>query len=526
MSAGSVEALRARPVEIPAPQPVEMAGGAMVAHPVVLIELRSSEGLCGRSYLRTYSAVALRALAALLEDLADMVVGQPAVPEQLEAHLPHPLRLLGLRGLVGAALAGIDMALWDLQAQAAGRPLARLLGADVDRVPAYATIRSRDPRAAAGEAEAAVARGFKAVKLKLGGQSPEADERLVGAVRSGVGADVEIMGDYNQSLGVAEALARAPQLDALGLSWIEEPTRADDLAGHARIAASLATPVQLGESLEGPAELQRSIDAGASRLVMLDAMKIGGVTGWRQASAMAADAGLRVSSHSFAEFSVHLLAATPTAHWLEHLDHLEPVSERPLQIVDGHAEVPAEPGVGLSWDEAALARLGAAARGARRARWCRSEPASDSWSRRGESSSELDRNAVIEQLERLHEAQGAFYSGGPGAPLRELLTDDVVWSVPGNNSIAGTYEGIAAVMSYFARRRQLSSRTFVMSPGEVLVGDREYAAVLTDGTAVLGGRVRHWSTVGLYRLRGDRIAACWLLPLSPQEFDSIWTAST
>jgi ketosteroid isomerase-like protein len=134
----------------------------------------------------------------------------------------------------------------------------------------------------------------------------------------------------------------------------------------------------------------------------------------------------------------------------------------------------------------------------------------------------MDRVRAVEALRRLHEAQSAFYAGGPGAALRNLLTDDVVWHVPGDNAIAGVYEGVEETMRYFARRRDLADRTFRLHPGEVMVGDGEHVAVLTDGTAVVGGRRRRWSTVGLYRLRDERIAACWLLALDQAEFDSVW----
>jgi ketosteroid isomerase-like protein len=134
----------------------------------------------------------------------------------------------------------------------------------------------------------------------------------------------------------------------------------------------------------------------------------------------------------------------------------------------------------------------------------------------------VDRESAVAVLGRLHEAQGAFYAGGDGAALRALLADDVVWSVPGANAIAGVYEGVEAVMAYFGRRRDLASRTFRMHPGEVLVGDGDHVAVLTDGTALLGGEERRWSTVGLYRFRDGRIAACTLIPLDPEAFDRIW----
>jgi uncharacterized protein len=134
----------------------------------------------------------------------------------------------------------------------------------------------------------------------------------------------------------------------------------------------------------------------------------------------------------------------------------------------------------------------------------------------------VERAVALEQLRRLHAAQGAFYAGEPADELTELLTEDIVWTVPGENAIAGTYEGRDAVLDYFARRRDLANRTFRMHPRDVLTGDGDDVAAVTDGTAVIGGEERRWSTIGLYRFRGDRIAACWLLPLDPEAFDEIW----
>jgi len=134
----------------------------------------------------------------------------------------------------------------------------------------------------------------------------------------------------------------------------------------------------------------------------------------------------------------------------------------------------------------------------------------------------MDRAEAVELLRRLHGAQQAFYAGGDEAPVRALLTDDVHWHVPGRNAIAGDYQGIDAVLAYFRRRRELVDRTFRMHPGDVLVGDGDRIAALTDGTAVVGGVQRRWSTVGLYQIRDGRVAGCWLLPLDPATFDDIW----
>ena len=125
-----------------------------------------------------------------------------------------------------------------------------------------------------------------------------------------------------------------------------------------------------------------------------------------------------------------------------------------------------------------------------------------------------------ETVSRLHAVQRDFYAGGADHRLRELLAEDIVWSVPGRSRIAGRYEGIEQVMAYFGRRR--ASRTFVMRASEILVGEGDHVAALTEGRATVGGVERQWWTVGLYRIRDGLIAACWLLPLDIDEFDRIW----
>jgi uncharacterized protein len=134
---------------------------------------------------------------------------------------------------------------------------------------------------------------------------------------------------------------------------------------------------------------------------------------------------------------------------------------------------------------------------------------------------ELERAKSV--LSRLHAAQNAMYAGGELGPVEALLTEDVEWHVPGDNAIAGRYRGIAEVLDYFRRRRELADNTFRLHPGEMLVGEGEHVAVLTDGTATVNGVQHRWSTVGLYQLRGERIAACWLLALDQQAFDRAWS---
>jgi len=338
--------VRARAVDLALERPVETAAGVMRTAPIVLVDVETTEGITGSGYLRTYTAVALEPLARLVENVGELIAGAAAEPAAVAATLTAHFRLLGAQGLTGMAAAGIDMALWDAAAKARELPLAALLGGEPRPIPAYASLRSMRPASAAAEAEELLALGFRGLKVKVAGG---AELETIRSVRAVAGDGIDLMVDYNQSLSVDEALARARALDDEGLHWIEEPTRGDDFAGHARIAAAARTPVQLGESFWGVPDLEKSIAAGASDHVTLDAMKIGGVTGWLRAAALADDAGLPASSHTFPELSVHLLAVTPTCHRLEYLDHARPLLAEPIRIVDGHAVPPERPGSGLEW---------------------------------------------------------------------------------------------------------------------------------------------------------------------------------
>jgi mandelate racemase len=325
--------------------------------PIVLIDIGTEQGVVGKSYVRCYTPLALVPLARLIGNLSALLVGQSAAPLHVERLLLRHFRLLGPQGLTGAAIAGVDMALWDARARAHDLPLVTLLGGEPKPITAYASLRTMSPGGAAAEAEESLSMGFGAIKLKVGRADLAADLETIAAVRRAVGDGVRLMLDYNQSLAVADAIDRVHALDDAGVYWIEEPTRADDFDGHARIAASARTPIQLGENWWGPSDMVKSIQARASDHVMLDAMKIGGVTGWLRGAALAHGAGLLASSHTFPEFSAHLLGVTPTAHYLEYLDHVGPILERPVQIRDGHALIGDAPGAGIEWDEEAIRKL-------------------------------------------------------------------------------------------------------------------------------------------------------------------------
>jgi mandelate racemase len=348
-----------RVVVVPFRRPLATRVGHFARWPLLLIDVTTEQGITGHGYLAPYLASAAAGLRTILHELGEGLRGQPAAPGQAFTGARGWFALAGYQGLALSAVAGLDIALWDVLAQAAGLPLARLLGGTLDPVPAYNSngLGLIPPETAGDEALELLAEGgFTALKVRVGRDRAADDLRAVRRVRDAVGSDVSLVADYNQGLALGDALERCRALDAEGLTWIEEPLRYDDLDGHARLAHDISTPVMLGENFYGPRAMLAAIQAQACDLVMPDLMRIGGVTGWLQAAALADSTGLPMSSHLYPEVSAHLLRVTPTRHWLEWQDWADPVLARPFEVRDGLLHPPDVPGTGLAWDEDAVAR--------------------------------------------------------------------------------------------------------------------------------------------------------------------------
>ncbi len=332
---------------------------AVRAAPLLLVDVETEEGITGHAYLFCYVPAAAAGIASLLADIERRAEGKPLVPVELWAELAKGYTLIGVQGIVRMAMAGFDVACWDALARALDVPLATMHGSAPRPMRAYNSNGlglMQDLGKLAAEAEELLGSGFGGVKLRLGYTTPAGDLAAVRAVRERIGPDIALMVDYNQALGMAEALERGRMLDAEGVAWLEEPIRHDDYRGAAELARELASPVQIGENFSLVHAMEEALQAGACDLVMPDLERIGGVTGWMRAAALAAARGIPMSSHLFPEVSAHLLAATPTAHWLEYVDWAEPVLERPGSIAGGLYEPPEGPGNGLAWNRAAVER--------------------------------------------------------------------------------------------------------------------------------------------------------------------------
>jgi mandelate racemase len=350
-----IERVTARAVDAPISRPVKNAFGTIGSAPLVLIDISTDQGLTGRSYIFAYTRLTLKPLVHLIEEVGRDLVGRTIAPYELMAQMDAKFRLLGWQGLVGMAVSGLDMAFWDALGQSAGQPLVKLLGGAPRPIRAYDSYGVIDPDTDKGALRRSLERGFRGIKIKGGDGDLANDERVVRAVRDLIGPDIALMVDFNQSLDPSQAKRRIDRLAAYDLHWIEEPVPAENLQGHAEVRATSPIPIQAGENWWFPRGFAEAIAARASDFIMPDLMKVGGITGWLRVAGQAEAASIPVSSHLFAEASSHVLAVTPTAHWLEYLDLAAAVLAEPVQIVDG-AVTARGPGLGISWNEAAIAR--------------------------------------------------------------------------------------------------------------------------------------------------------------------------
>lgn len=352
-----ISSCRVRPVLAPLAIPHKTASGTLEAAPLVLIDITANDGVTGSAYIFAYTPAALEPLALLTRNIIDGVSGQSGKPQEANRLLDARFRLLGNQGLVAMALAGIDMALWDAEAKRAGKPLSVLLGGGQNPVRVYYSLGQMPPDETAREVESSLERGFRAFKVKAGHPDIAVDVAVVRAIRKVAGPDVWVAADFNQAFSVDEAVRRMKTLDDEGLAWIEEPVHATDHGGHAAVRAAIRTPVQTGENWWGVSDMQKSLAAGASDIVMPDVMKIGGVTGWQAAAGLAREKSIPVASHLFLEISAHLLLATPTAMILEWFDVAGTLLTSTPAVKDGHTVPSSEPGIGIVWNENAISKL-------------------------------------------------------------------------------------------------------------------------------------------------------------------------
>lgn len=355
-----ITAVRSRVVNVPLKRKVVSRIGVFDSMWFLLVDMDTDAGITGSTYLWAFSKAGARALQKVLDELAEVAIGQnPFFATRIWRGMWSRISQWGHKGLSVIGMAGIDICIWDIMGKATNRPLAHLLGASLEAVPTYASEGlwlTGDMNALAREAEELLVEGFKAVKMRLGRTNMADDVEAVRIVRETIGQNINLMADANQGWDVNYTIRIGRQLEKFNLFWLEEPIAHDNLEGHARIAEALDTPLASGENMYSPYGFREAIEQKAFDILMPDLERVGGVTGFMRTIALAEAWNLPICSHLFPEASLHLIAAAPTACFLEHMPWGKTLFQEEMPLVDGKVAIPNRPGIGFSWDETAVRR--------------------------------------------------------------------------------------------------------------------------------------------------------------------------
>ena len=349
-----VTAIRTTPGEITLPSPAVGGLGPINTLGLVATQIETDAGIVGEHVLITLHGRHVRVLDEMVQSLAPLVVGRdPAHSTAIWADGWRQNNFVGHKGVAVMGLSAIDGALWDIRGKAAGLNIAALIGQARTSVPAYASgglWLDRSIDALQSEAHGFVEQGFRAVKMRLAPGPLPATEARVRAVREAIGPDIKLMADANQQLNEAEAIRMGRMLEGYDLSWFEEPLPAWDLAGVARVAAALDTPIASGETEYARYGFRQMLELRSADVLMPDLQRVGGVTEFVRVAHLAAAFDIPVSSHLFPEMSLPVLAGLENATWLEHMPWLAPLYNEPLELRDGAAVVPNRAGWGFTLD--------------------------------------------------------------------------------------------------------------------------------------------------------------------------------
>ncbi len=323
----------------------------MTEVPVLLAEIRTREGRTGMGFSYATRGGGPAQFAHAVEIAPRLIGEDPSDISRLWTALVWAGASVGRSGVATQAIAAIDTALWDLKARRADLSLAKLLGAHHDTLPVYNSSGGylhAPSEAVRDAASASLARGIGGLKIKVGQPDTARDIARVRALREHVGAGVPIMVDANQQWSRTTAIRVARALEEFSPTWIEEPLDAYDVAGHAALAAAVDTPIATGEMLTSVRDYERFLAADGVDILQPDAPRIGGVTPFVEAMALAKRAGVPIAPHFVMEVHVHLAAAYPQPAWIEHFEWFEPLFDERLAIADGRVRVPTAPGLGLT----------------------------------------------------------------------------------------------------------------------------------------------------------------------------------
>ena len=356
-----VERIETTVVDVPLRRPAANASLVPIRNlGCVLVSLRTSDGAVGESLVFTLRGRHIGMLRALIDSVAELVAGKSADPEYVWNMLWRELYFFGSAGLTLFAISAIDTALWDACGKSANMPLAKMFGRYRDLIPAYASHGlwlGTAIDALAEEAAGIKAAGFRAMKMRIGSPSIDDDVARVAAVRQAIGDDVALMVDASRGLTLAHALRLGRALEPFKLAWYEEPLAPYDHEGTGQVARELDTPIATGENEFSRYAFRALLDARAADVWMMDLARVGGISEMRKIAALAAAHDIPVSNHIFTEHSLAVLGSFANCNYVESIDWFSDLFAEQPELEEGCLRVPDRPGLGFTFDPAAVARF-------------------------------------------------------------------------------------------------------------------------------------------------------------------------
>jgi L-alanine-DL-glutamate epimerase-like enolase superfamily enzyme len=310
------------------------------------LEIYTDAGITGRSLPNS---------SGLIPGLFDRVKGEnPFFVERIWDRMYRHNRKPVAKGSYISAMGSVDMAIWDIIGKALGLPVYQVLGAHSRQLRVYAAGGYyRDDKTdtdLANEMEGYVAEGFRAVKMKVGGESMNADRERVRVVRDAVGPDIDILIDANNKWNAYDAIRFGRMVEQYNLYWFEEPVEPDDFEGCAEVKAALDTPVVAGENEYTRWGCRDLIEHRSADILNLDTVNSGGITEYRKIAALASAHHIPVAPHGSPHMAAHLLASTPNALIMETYPGVQSQYNPALPLYpvkDGFVEIPDSPGLGI-----------------------------------------------------------------------------------------------------------------------------------------------------------------------------------
>jgi len=342
-------------VDIPLDRRIKTAIHDICSVGCVLLELKTDQGLTGQSYVFSLNGIRIKALYETVNGFAGLVEGRdPHYINAIFDEIWQEMNPIGHKGYPVAALSAIDTACWDLIGKCAEQPLHKIFGACRDKVKTYASgglWLSSSIDELAKEAMSFISQGFRSMKIRLGKKKISEDIERVAAVRAAVGPDIELLGDANQCLTVKHAISLGRELKQFDIGWFEEPVSYQNLQGHGEIRMALDIPVASGETEYTRVGMWNMLQAGAVDILMPDLQRVGGLTEFRRAAAIASIYHVPVSSHIFTEQSLCVAASEANCISVEHMPWFSPLFNENMVIEEGFIRVPDRPGLGFTFDQ-------------------------------------------------------------------------------------------------------------------------------------------------------------------------------